>query len=159
MREYAYGYFPPPGEKPPCWTLGGGAGHHTSSAGLSRRQAPRKAVVAARQQPGFGDKTTSLDREPHDRIAAVASNPPATQSKVDGIQPQMVPEGHNGRLVTNDQNIVQTYTKNVLLSLAFLPTPLIFAVAPSNLVQRVYCRPIRKFSHGQNAGPPWLNGR
>ena len=107
----------------------------------------------------IGDKTTSLDREPHDRIAAVASNPPATQSKVDGIQPQMVPEGHNGRLVTNDQNIVQTYTKNVLLSLAFLPTPLIFVVAPSNLVQRVYCRPIRKFSHGQNAGPPWLNGR
>ena len=58
-----------------------------------------------------------------------------------------------------DQNIVQMYAKNVLLPLAFLPIPSIFVVAPSNLVQCVYCRPIRKFSHGQNAGPPWLNGR
>ena len=57
------------------------------------------------------------------------------------------------------QNIVQMYAKNVLLSLAFLAMPSIFVVAPSNLVQCVYCRPMRKLSHGQNAGPPWLNGR
>src|SRR6516165_12199668 len=118
-----------------------------------------KAVVAARQQPGFSDETTNLDREPHDRFGAVASNPPRLQSKVGGIQLQMVPEGRNGPLVTNDQNIVQMYAKNVLLSLAFLPMPSIFVVAPSNLFQRVYCRPMRKLSHGQNEGPPWLNGR
>jgi hypothetical protein len=46
------------------------------------------------------------------------------------------------------------YAKKVLLPLAFLPIPSIFVVAPSNLVQCVYCRPMRKFSHGQNAGPP-----
>jgi hypothetical protein len=51
------------------------------------------------------------------------------------------------------------YAKNVLLSLAFLPVPSIFVVAPSNFVQCVYCRPIRKFSQGQNDGPPWLNGK
>jgi uncharacterized protein YjbI with pentapeptide repeats len=58
-----------------------------------------------------------------------------------------------------DQNIVQMYAKNVLLSFAFLPIPSIFVVAPSNLFQCVYCRPIRKFSHGQKDGPPWLKGR
>jgi hypothetical protein len=57
------------------------------------------------------------------------------------------------------QNMVQMYAKNVLLSFAFLPRPLIFVVAPSNFLQCVYCRPTRKFSHGQNEGPPWLNGR
>src|SRR5215467_1486755 len=71
----------------------------------------------------------------------------------------MVSEGQIGRLVTDDQNIVQMYAKNVLLPLAFLPMPLIFVVAPSNLFQCVYCRPIRKFSHGQNDGPPRLNGK
>ena len=59
----------------------------------------------------------------------------------------------------DSQNIVQMYAKNVLLSHAFLPMPLILVVAPSNLFQCVYCRPILKFSHGPNAGPPLLNGR
>ena len=52
------------------------------------------------------------------------------------------------------QNIVQMYAKKVLLPLAFLPIPSMFVVAPSNLVQCVYCKPMRKFSHGQNDGPP-----
>ena len=76
----------------------------------------------------------------------------------DGQKPRYrcIPE----RVVPADsQNIVQMYAKNVLLSFAFLPIPSIFVVAPSNLLQCVYCRPMRKFSQGQSDGPPWLNGR
>ena len=58
-----------------------------------------------------------------------------------------------------DQNIVQTYKNSVLLALALLPVPSMLLVEPSNLPQRIYCRPIRKLSQGQNDGPPWLNGR
>jgi len=65
----------------------------------------------------------------------------------------------SGRCRPDSQNIVQMYAKNALLSHAFLPMPLILVVAPSNLFQCVYCRPIRKFSHGPNEGPPLLNGR
>src|SRR5215469_6857145 len=73
--------------------------------------------------------------------------------------PPRQPQQAYSKARLGDQNAIHTYPKIVLLACAFRPAPLKFVLAPSNLSHLMYCNPIRAFSHGQNDGPPRMNGK
>ena|SRR5215469_2051548 len=118
----------------------------------------RRQWTSAPPNPGAGNRTSALPM-----LALVAVSAAAAADSVRQEPDQRTSRNYKSIAVRSAppfrQNIVQMYAKKVLLPLAFLPIPSMFVVAPSNLVQWVYCKPMRKFSHGQNDGPPWLNGR